>query len=228
MRKKILFIFFAAVFAVSGCAKKTIVPVANISRLEAEQAIIIAQAEIDEAGNLGAEVKKAQDVLDGAKKLLGEGDYRGARDDANRARDIARKLKEDMLAGVRGKEDAARAIARAKELISEARSLGGNVTEPEALLSQAEKEFESANYGKAADLADQAAEKAQEIIDSLKLDVYKVGTWEKDRDCLWNIAGKKDIYNDPWKWKRIYKANSRIINDPDLIFPGQRLAIPRD
>jgi nucleoid-associated protein YgaU len=56
--------------------------------------------------------------------------------------------------------------------------------------------------------------------------IYVVDTWEKDRDCLWNIAKKRTIYADPWKWKRIYKANRDKIKDADLIYPGQKLIIP--
>ena len=46
-------------------------------------------------------------------------------------------------------------------------------------------------------------------------------------DCLWRISGKQQIYNDPFQWTKIYSANTDQINDPDLIFPQQRLAIPR-
>jgi hypothetical protein len=53
-----------------------------------------------------------------------------------------------------------------------------------------------------------------------------VGTWARDRDCLWNIAGKEQIYNDPLMWSKIYVANMDQIRNPDLIYPGQVLAIP--
>lgn len=46
-------------------------------------------------------------------------------------------------------------------------------------------------------------------------------------DYLWKISGKKDIYGDPWKWMRIYSSNRVEIKDPDLIYPGQKLRIPR-
>lgn len=55
---------------------------------------------------------------------------------------------------------------------------------------------------------------------------YTVGTWAKDRDCLWNIAGKEAIYNDPRMWPKIYMANRDQIRNPDLIYPGQELKIP--
>lgn len=55
---------------------------------------------------------------------------------------------------------------------------------------------------------------------------YTVGTWQKDRDCLWNIAAKDEIYNDPFMWPKIWQANTDKIRNPDLIYPGQVLRIP--
>ncbi len=55
--------------------------------------------------------------------------------------------------------------------------------------------------------------------------IYTVGTWRKDRDCLWNIAKKPEIYNDPFAWPKIWHANSDQIKNPDLIYPGQQLTI---
>ncbi len=46
-------------------------------------------------------------------------------------------------------------------------------------------------------------------------------------DYLWKISGKREIFNDPWKWMRIYSANRDEIRDPDLIYPDQMLRIPR-
>jgi hypothetical protein len=54
---------------------------------------------------------------------------------------------------------------------------------------------------------------------------YTVGTWARDRDCLWNIAKKPDIYNDPFAWPKIWRANMETIHNPDLIYPGQQLTI---
>lgn len=46
-------------------------------------------------------------------------------------------------------------------------------------------------------------------------------------DCLWNIAKKDYVYNDPFKWPRIYEANKDKIKDPDLIYPRQVFRIIR-
>lgn len=59
-----------------------------------------------------------------------------------------------------------------------------------------------------------------------RTNTYTVGTWKEDRDCLWNIAGKEQIYNDPFMWPKIWQANTDKIRNPDLIYPGQVLNIP--
>ncbi|MEJ2653865.1 MAG: LysM peptidoglycan-binding domain-containing protein [Acidihalobacter sp.] len=46
-------------------------------------------------------------------------------------------------------------------------------------------------------------------------------------DTLWGIAGKTDIYGNPFEWPLIYKANAAKIHDPDLIYPGQDFTINR-
>ena len=45
-------------------------------------------------------------------------------------------------------------------------------------------------------------------------------------DCLWRIAEMADIFDNPYMWPKIWRANRRIIQNPDLIYPGQILAIP--
>jgi septation ring formation regulator EzrA len=57
--------------------------------------------------------------------------------------------------------------------------------------------------------------------------IYTVGTWAKDRDCLWNISKKKDIYNNAWLWPKIWEGNRDQIKDPDVISKGQKLKIPK-
>jgi len=46
-------------------------------------------------------------------------------------------------------------------------------------------------------------------------------------DYLWKIAGKPDIYDDPYQWMRIYTYNRDQIKDPDLIYPDQLFKIQR-
>jgi nucleoid-associated protein YgaU len=47
-------------------------------------------------------------------------------------------------------------------------------------------------------------------------------------ECLWWIAEYKKIYDDPFQWPLIYKANRDQIKDPDLIYPDQVFKVPRD
>jgi len=47
-------------------------------------------------------------------------------------------------------------------------------------------------------------------------------------ECLWTISESSDIYDDPFQWPLIYKANRGQIKDPDLIYADQELDIPRD
>jgi len=55
---------------------------------------------------------------------------------------------------------------------------------------------------------------------------YVVGTWAENRDCLWNIAGRSEIYSDPMLWPRIWQANIDQIKNPDIIQPGWTLKVP--
>ena len=125
--------------------------------------------------------------------------------------------------------DAENAIASADEAISAAREVGADTTIAESLLEEARSAFAEGDYPTATSKAweaEAAANAAREEALEEAPRVYVVGTWERDRDCLWNIAKKTRFYGDPWKWKRIYRANQDKIKDPDLIYPGQRLSIP--
>lgn len=55
----------------------------------------------------------------------------------------------------------------------------------------------------------------------------KVHVVEKG-EFLQKISGYERIYADAAKWPRIYFANKDKINDPNLIYPGWELTIPRD
>jgi len=145
--------------------------------------------------------------------------------------------------------EAEEAISSARKAIDAASEVGADTTRAEGLLDEAVAAFDAGDYATAiakareAELAAnearaEALAKAREevveeevveeapVVEEVAPRIYVVGTWERDRDCLWNIAKKPKFYGDPWKWKRIYKANLDKIKDPDLIYPGQRLIIP--
>jgi nucleoid-associated protein YgaU len=55
--------------------------------------------------------------------------------------------------------------------------------------------------------------------------LYTVVFRQNYKDCLWYVA--KKYYNNGRQWKKIYDANKDQINDPDLIYPGQVLKVPK-
>jgi nucleoid-associated protein YgaU len=70
--------------------------------------------------------------------------------------------------------------------------------------------------------------KIQNLRDALKKaeKTYVVGTWSRDKDCLWNISKKADIYDNPFMWPKIWQGNRDKIKDPDVIRTGWELKIP--
>ena len=58
------------------------------------------------------------------------------------------------------------------------------------------------------------------------LTVYTVRLIPERRDSLWRIAEYDFIYGNPWLWPKIFHRNRKLIQDPDLIYPGWQLIIP--
>jgi nucleoid-associated protein YgaU len=72
--------------------------------------------------------------------------------------------------------------------------------------------------------AEEEARRRAEELARLKPPSHSGGKGE----CLWIISEYEKIYDNPFQWPLIYKANRSQIRDPDLIFPGQDFSIPRD
>lgn len=47
-------------------------------------------------------------------------------------------------------------------------------------------------------------------------------------ETLSKVSARQEVYGDPLLWPLVYKANRDQIKDPQQIFPGQILMIPRD
>jgi len=56
--------------------------------------------------------------------------------------------------------------------------------------------------------------------------IYTVRLIPDRRDSLWRISEYKDIYDSPFAWPKIWKRNEKLIQNPDLIYPGWQLIIP--
>jgi len=128
------------------------------------------------------------------------------------------------------------AIAAAQARLDLVKKSKANVKYP-AIYGKAEQTFAQALDHRSKEEWDPAKEAALSVITILAgiPDVkalpaqYKVKTWVRYKDCLWNIAAKKEIYGDPWKWRVIYNANKNKLpkpGNPNLIEPGTILDIP--
>jgi len=54
-------------------------------------------------------------------------------------------------------------------------------------------------------------------------------SWTVRQDeYLGRIAGYWEVYDDATQWTRLYEANKDVVKDPDMIWPGWELRIPRD
>lgn len=50
----------------------------------------------------------------------------------------------------------------------------------------------------------------------------------REGETLSDVSSRPEVYGDPLLWPLVYKANRDQIKDPQQIFPGQVLMIPRD
>jgi nucleoid-associated protein YgaU len=131
---------------------------------------------------------------------------------------------------------ATEAIAAAQARLDRVKQLNGHVKYAE-IYEKAEKAFAEAKDHQSKEEWVPAKEAAlaviailSEIPDAPVLAAqYLVKTWNSAKDCLWNIAARKEIYGDPWKWRLIYNANKNKLpdpNNPNLVDPGTLLDIP--
>ncbi len=109
-------------------------------------------------------------------------------------------------------------------------------------------ESEADNF--AEEIVEAAKEKAREIIEDARKEAVRIRQTAREQalqerkkefermfpstytvkkgETLMDIAARKEIFNDRLMWPLIYKANRDQIRDPMVIFPGQKLTIPRD
>jgi LysM repeat protein len=136
------------------------------------------------------------------------------------------------------------AIYSAKIKLARAEKLGYAWRDTAKMIEDAEKAAAACDNDKAIELANKAAEQAEDAIAQAQAEAERYAAQQASTDAaskadamtgsytvvsgdnLWNISGKWEVYGNPYQWPLIYKANSDQIKDADLIFPGQEFAIP--
>ena len=128
------------------------------------------------------------------------------------------------------------AVAAAQIRIDWAKSVGAPKRHAEiferatAAFDEAHSAYATEDWGKAKSAAERVIAILSELPDTPVFAAqYRVKNWIPLKDCLWNIAAKPEIYDDPFQWRHIYNANKSKLpkpNNPDLVLPGTLLDIP--
>jgi len=111
-----------------------------------------------------------------------------------------------------------RMLSEARGLLDQARGYSGLNSDQTARLREAE-----------AAMAAGDGRRAYDILNGLLSELRAAQmTYSVVRgDSLWRIAGKGEVYGNPYQWPLILKANTDKIRDADLIRPGQELAVDK-
>lgn len=76
------------------------------------------------------------------------------------------------------------------------------------------------------DIADEYFKQSKAYSEAYNANAVSTEYIVKKGDTLWAIAAMKEHLDNPFLWTKIWRRNSLIIENPDLIFPGQNLIIP--
>lgn len=105
--------------------------------------------------------------------------------------------------------------------------------EEDTLLTQAKelwriglKERNLGNYPRALEYFQEAQRYVQAYKSFAVQGIYTVRFIPERRDALWRISEYDFIYDDPYLWPQIWRRNRKLIQNPDLIYPGWQLIIP--
>jgi hypothetical protein len=145
-------------------------------------------------------------------------------------------LSDEYAALQKKKKEAHDAIAAAQARLDQIKKLNAHLKHAEDY-EKAEKAFAQAHDFRSKEEWDKAIEAALAVVAHLShissapvlAAQYRVKTWEGEKDCLWNIAGRKEIYGDPHRWRVIYNANRHKLpspGNPHVVEPGTLLDIP--
>lgn len=193
---------------VVGCATKPPAPVHD-NMAEVNQAIDGAKAAIAKAKSLNWIWRDTEKFLKQAESeaAAGEGHQELAIKLANKARNQAELAVNQYY------------LEKAKVMYKNASSVSGLTANQQNTLTEAGKAIGNAEGRKAYDLLTPLLTELQTA--NIQYQVVR-------GDSLWSIAGKQEIYDNPYQWPLIYKTNRDQIKDADLIYPGQDFSINRN
>lgn len=167
-----------------------------------------------------------------------EGDYEESKKLANEAVLYAEKS-DAWIIMMKNKYKANSALVRVKRRLDTAKRLNAKVNFPDAL-EKGKTLYDTANQLYVEESFLESYPISMQALDAMK-DIkyvaskgnlpaaYVVMDNPGNEDCLWNIAGYENIYDNPLEWKKIYEANKSILpqpGNPNLITPGLVLTIP--
>lgn len=132
--------------------------------------------------------------------------------------DCANAEKQYLLT-LRNAESLEKKLAEEQNRLEEIRRLREN-------LDKTELERRNAPEEKAGDQEDkgESSEKMKKARERVLAATHTV----KRGETLPYIASLPEVYNDPGQWPLLYRANRDQIRDPNYIWPGQVLRIPRN
>lgn len=197
----ILVLAFAA-----GCSSTPPAPEMDASA-EVTQAIDAAKSAIAKAKSLDWIWRDTEKMLAEAEKEAAAGNSEAAIKLANKARSQADLSVNQYY------------LEKAKVMYGELSQVSGLSADQQSTLSAAGDAIRNSEGRKAYDLLTPLMTELRTA--NMQYQVVR-------GDSLWSIAGKQEVYDNPYQWPLIYKSNRDQIKDADLIYPGQDFSINRN
>ena len=183
--------------------------------------------------------RKSRAYSELARRADSEGDYDASIEYSRLAEENAQKSA-DYIQYMLARVEAEQAMNRARTRYTWAKNNKAEEKYPEAFKTATEA-LQAGNTAFGNKDFDVAVVCAKKVLDALAVVTgdessfatlpaqYRIRTWRGERDCLWNIAKDKAIYDNPYLWRKLYEANKNKLpdpNNPDWVEPGIILTIP--
>lgn len=183
--------------------------------------------------------RKSRAYSELAVRAYEEGDYDGSIEYSRLAEEYAQKSA-DYIQYMLARIEAEQAMNKARTRYKWAKENKADQKYPEAFTTATEalQAGQTAFENKDFDVAVVCAKKVLDALAGVTGDEssfatlpaqYRIRTWRGERDCLWNIAKDRAIYDNPYLWRKLYEANKDKLpdkNNPDWVEPGIILTIP--